>query len=248
MDNIKVNIHGSCVTRDAFEVCEHSFEVGEYISRNSIFSAVSDRMEIDKEINKVIEVLKPWEQKCLYTDINKITFERLEKSNAKIILLDLIDERHSLVLGAKNCFVTNSVYFKDAKLVEYIKNIVGIRDASSFDDELIESVLYKYKTELLKIYDVKNIVINEAYCVEFYRSRTGEIVKFSEQELKSIHHTNLKLQKMYKLLESYLEGCHIIQMLPETLADEQHKWGLAPFHYEKEFYLNVMDYLTRNFR
>lgn len=127
MEKIKVNIHGSCVTRDAFEICEHWFKVDEYISRNSIFSALSDRLEINMDrVDCVLDSLLPWEQKCIYTDIYKNTFDRLSKSNAEILIIDLIDERHLLVKAEKEIYMTNSVYFQQANMAECLENVEGI--------------------------------------------------------------------------------------------------------------------------
>ena len=41
-------------------------------------------------------------------------------------------------------------------------------------------------------------------------------------------------------IQAYLPGVHVIREIDGMAADENHKWGLAPMHYQKEYYDRVL--------
>ena len=45
---------------------------------------------------------------------------------------------------------------------------------------------------------------------------------------------------MYSRIEKNLPGINIIDEMEGTVASEKHKWGLAPMHYEEDYYYRVL--------
>lgn len=54
---------------------------------------------------------------------------------------------------------------------------------------------------------MENIILNEVYCVEYFKDKNNKMARFSEKELVYIRRTNIKLEKLYAKLPNYLKGC-----------------------------------------
>lgn len=44
------------------------------------------------------------------------------------------------------------------------------------------------------------------------------------------------LKYMYDFTEKYVKRLKVIDISDKYSADENHKWGLAPMHYQQEYY------------
>ena len=52
---------------------------------------------------------------------------------------------------------------------------------------------------------------------------------------------------MYSYVESKLENCICLECTEPYFADEKHKWGLSPMHYEEKYYISVFNSLYNTF-
>lgn len=86
---IQVDIHGSCVTRDAFELYPEQFKVKTYISRNSIFAFTSDSIPLG---NNDFTVQHEFLRRMIVYDFNKTGLQALAASPSKYLIIDLIDD------------------------------------------------------------------------------------------------------------------------------------------------------------
>ena len=48
---------------------------------------------------------------------------------------------------------------------------------------------------------------------------------------------------MYDYMEHLLKECFVIDISRNFIADEGHKWGLEPFHFQEEYYKRVLECL-----
>ncbi len=236
-----IDIHGSCVTRDAFEydTC-NLFKVNEYVSRCSIFSAVSKPVyDIKVDSDKTYG----FKLQCVQTDFSKNLFERFAQSNAKILVIDLIDERHNLLMH-NGCFVTDSVCLQESEIIEKESFVFEKINSIDFTDSTIDNAINIYAERIMKVYEPQKILINRALFAREYRGLNKAIYAFPDERQKYIAKMNHKLEKLYAKLESQFPGCSSFDMPEKTLADEENKWGLTPYHYTKEFYLEFINYLS----
>jgi hypothetical protein len=237
-----IDIHGSCVTRDAFEYDNNSlFKVNEFVSRCSIYSAISNPVN---DIKIESDEVHSFGLKCIQTDFSKSLFERFKQSNSKILVIDLIDEGHNLLKLRNGSFVTNSVYLQESKVIEKEKLIFEKVNSGNFSDSIIDNAISIYADRLMRIYEPNQIVINRALLVREYKTLNGFVYAFPEERQQYITSMNCKLKKLYDKLESQFCNANIFIMPENTFADERHKWGLQPFHYTKEFYLEFINYLS----
>lgn len=72
--------------------------------------------------------------------------------------------------------------------------------------------------------------------VNNYIDINGERKSFSSPYIKNNEKVNEMLKYMYDYTEYYLKKAKIIDLCGEFDADENHKWGLATMHYQKEYY------------
>ena len=92
----------------------------------------------------------------------------------------------------------------------------------------------------------KKIILHKAKLVDYYISNQREIKKFSASHCEYIKKTNLLLDYMYSYVESKLENCICLECTEPYFADEKHKWGLSPMHYEEKYYISVFNSLYNN--
>lgn len=89
-----------------------------------------------------------------------------------------------------------------------------------------------------------SVILHRAYWKTLYRDKDGSIKKFPNQ--KSIDKNNQILERMYSLFEKISGDLVVSIQLPEDyIANAEHKWGLAPFHYEDQYYIEFIDRVKR---
>lgn len=269
MKTIKIDIIGSCVTRDAFEFAKNmdnsnKYIVNNYISKTSFISLVSDSIGRDK-YNISQENMTDWEFRQIKYDLEKNWVEILKKSDSDIIIVDFIDERYDLY-RLDNSYITISNIFKRSKFNtdEHLKKIK--RNSNEYN-EIWEESIYNY-IDLLKSLN-KPIIIHKAMWKNTYiKNSINKSVSKSiyiknilyniyygslQNSKKNIMHFRKKIQKKIELnnyiLESYYkatlntEGFESIEVIKKYHADRGHKWGLAPFHYESGYYEDFINQL-----
>jgi len=268
MKEIKVDIIGSCVTRDAFEFIEeinlkHNYKINNYISKVSIISLVSNKIDFEYKLNS--KKISLWENRQVQYDLKKNWIKTLEKSDSDIIILDLIDERYSLY-KVNSSYITKSNIIKNAKFkVDKNKTLCEVNRNCQLTIELWEKSLQIFIKELERLN--KPIILHKAFWKEEYiNSKINKSVntkfyiknilynyyygsllkknKFNKKIIKETHIQNKLLTYYYEKIECYKD---IDKILIENAykADNGHKWGLAPFHYEKGYYIEFIKYLDK---
>ena len=70
--------------------------------------------------------------------------------------------------------------------------------------------------------------------------RAGRIRRFPRNHLVNNARINTLLEYMENRLKQNLPGMKAVDISKGFCADEQHKWGLSPMHYQKEYYEQVL--------
>lgn len=223
-NTIKVFILGSCVSRDPFELDDKKeFEVVNYIARSSLASLIG-KPYIDKKIIDNLD--SQWLQKQLHNDMEKSLFLHLLDKEFDILLMDFIDERFDLSIK-KEVIHTASTEYKEALYTPNQYNTI-----KGFSDEkfkLWEQGLKKL-VDFLTIHKlIDTVVLNRVY----WTNKIGENgvinTKYSTDYIKK---ANDDLERMYLKIIQLIPNIKIIDYPKNILfSDPNHKWGLAPFHY-----------------
>ena len=246
MPSVPVSIFGSCVSRDALEfIRPGAICLKTYIARQCISSAVARPVPVKEED---IPLKSRFQRRMVYYDIAKKTFELLGQDKSWFLLLDLVDERFPPVLY-KGSTVTLSNELAASGLLgtKAPRPQRTMRRRGLFHPKRyyytgmrpLQKDIEVFCKRLLEIYSPRQVILHRVRLADFYNSKEGAAVKFPQNYLDFNSRTNQLLDFMYDGFEGLLAGCRVIDISRDFHADEAHKWGLSPMHYQKEYYAAV---------
>lgn len=238
-------IFGSCVTRDAFELggpAATGHRIAIYLARTTINSCLAAPVAVKSLFAS--ERREKFEERCVIHDILKLHFDVLREKPFDYLLLDLIDERHSII-AVDGSYLCYSVPF--LRMAEEFK-----LDAAKFerraprDPSVIEETLAnipRFLERLRCIVDPCRIILHEALWATSFIDSEGTLRPFPNKA--EIALVNDILAAYYARMKS--EGELISISLPQDVrvADEKHRWTLEPFHYAGIYYRTFMAELVQ---
>lgn len=235
---VKISIHGSCVSRDIFRFdSKNDFEVVNYIGRNSIISLsypsvalpAFEKIGNGQELN--------WDERMIYYDCKKIALDKIVTDGCDYLIIDLIDERFGILESDKGCLTYSQVLQRS----EHI-NEVGtyfIKDVKE-DSEEFYNAYKKYALWLRDNFEVDRIIIHEVYPVLTYLGNDNNLHVFDSNDIRKCKSLCSRIEKGYKLLESFLPEAEVLRMPYNVMAFENHKWGKATVHYVDDYYIEML--------
>ncbi|UBR28743.1 DUF6270 domain-containing protein [Bacillus sp. SD-4] len=227
------DILGSCVSRDPFAMVENDYKLHRYFARTSLISLYSEPINIALED---IKSPSAFQQRMLHFDLTNNFRKYITYTKSDYIILDFIDERMDL-LKHKNSYITVSTEFKNSNL----KGIYKGETVEKTEDNLSlwEEHAKKFINEVKKYKKPNQIILHKAFWKEQYYTKSNELVSFDAEKISQAQKYNRILEHYYSFIEKEFEGIQIIE--PKGYyADENHKWGLSPFHYESAYYNEFM--------
>lgn len=232
-----IDILGSCVTRDAFAFVENDFELKSYHPRSSLISVYSPPINIKKD---GINLNSEYQQRLVYFDMTKNFYHYIKETTSDVLIIDFMDERLG-VLKTNNTYITHSDELKLSKL-----KLLLDYEILDFDEEYLDL----WEISALKfIHDVKKrpyqrIILHKSFYMDSYIDKEGNKTPFTEPDtVERIKSRNSLLSHMYNFIERNMPNLTIIEPTG-FLANENHKWGLTPFHYEQAYYDYFMERLS----
>ena len=249
--NISISIFGSCVSRDIFNFdLKKKFQVKTYVARQSIVSAVSEPIlcNIDD-----INLKSKFQREAVYNDFVKETFNKFKNDESDYLMIDLIDERFKIAkydYNGVNSFVTYSAlldesgYLKNPNIVSRKRKVIPWKEYY-IDDKKLSYYMDIFCEKVLSIFKSENIIIHKGKMLNFYKDKNGNIVKFPSNYILNNRKVNDMLNYMYDYLEGRFSNCSVMDFCDEYCAEEGHVWGLAPMHYQKEYYERALIELTK---
>lgn len=233
---MKIFVFGSCVSRDAFEFDERNeFEVTKYYARSS-FASISAKPKILTDVVNKID--SPWQARMVKADMSKEVLSDLSKTDCDAVLIDFIDERFSL-LSDQDSLYTVSTEFKKAAGVEFLKSGKLIKPFSKDKLYLCSKGIDKISKELCG--SDKKIIVNKVYwATKIYKA--GHIVSIEDEKtLIAIKEANAFLNNLYNLISLKMPEVQFLEYSEGLLyCDENHKWGIDPFHYNESLYKEAL--------
>jgi hypothetical protein len=225
---VRVGIYGSCVTRDAFALVEHPFEIARYVARTSWISQTARAPRIDPEW--VGARLSPFKRRSIAIDIEKRAVEELAAGKPDIVLIDLIDERLPVETFSDGSAVTLSGYFLRAPRA--LPALVRGRVLRARGSERLARFAEAVGILAPRITDVV-----PAERILLHRSMfTDRVMGGARTHVRRTAAMNAVLEPMYDAVQRAL-GCDAISPPPEVcLTDPGHRWGPSPFHYVQGYY------------
>jgi hypothetical protein len=191
--------------------------------------------------------LLDYAEHCVTDDLLKQHFDRLQHSSFDYLLLDLVDERHRIIV-LDGFYVCQSVCF--LRMVEKLKlDVTRFERRSPQDPKLIAETLAsipRFVERLCANIDPRRIFVHEALGATTYFNSEGVLKTFlNEAEILVM---NDILTKYYHKLKAEGNFCSIALPKDMRVADARHRWFLSPFHYTSLYYHQFLVELNRLMR
>lgn len=235
-----IDVWGSCVSREIFNMDFSYFKVNAYLMRNSIIH--TGLQPVTREDGLLISdnFTNEWVFRNCSSEWNRTSEERLYASDSQWIVIDMHDVFYPnyYYKNEKNVFC-KSYNLDFMPFYNFIKEDIHMFDYSDekFDDMYFLNLLQHSIEILRKKYENRIIVIDTIW-KKYYLDEHRNIKEFpmSDEESKA----NDRKNHIAHILSNYLVdklNCYHITFLKEFLADELwHGGEISRSHYERYFY------------
>lgn len=249
-----INILGSCVTRDIFFTHHNDggYRIFQYVNFFSPISLCEGPVFIDLErynSSDFSEYATSFRKRCVMHDLTKQSIDYIAQKKTDWLILDTgLFRRNLCLLGDKKqtCFAEKEDFLKYLSKQKIIPEIVGEIIIEDISDEDLEKRMKFFIDKILAMYPMENIVLIEAKNSLIKADNSGNISGFDDVDYHMIE--NNRMSRCYKLMKNMLQGCHIIPMPENVVADAEHRLGLSPLHYTMGYYdyaLSVFDCIQK---
>ena len=219
----RVFIFGSCVSRDALEQMPGSFELAGYLARTSMASIGIPPVD-DMEVRSVASALpSPFQRRMATNDIDKGTLSVIESTPHDLLLIDFIDERFNLLSTGDSLF-SHSGELQHAGLGQGERAVIA-----PGSDEFLARWISGFERFVTAV-DVDTVILNRAYWAERFPDGSDA------SSLRWIRSSNAMLSQLYEAVDGRCALRAIDYPDALVLADPEHRWGKAPYHYTQSFY------------
>lgn len=219
------SIIGSCVTRDSLEFIQGR-KVTYYLARSSLCSIFSNQPTMNElELLEIYKDAHDFYKDCIKHDVFKTGLVQLGSFNSPIII-DLIEERVPLGILPSGAVVTSS---QPARMFSNLDSLL-LTKVEAFSDEHL--MIFESSMKSCSIFFTnRQVFIHKALYVD-------SMQKFNE---------NIVLNKMYDMLLNAIPHAFLIEAEDGSrVENENHKWGLAPYHYIDSYYKSFVDILSEH--
>lgn len=229
-------VFGSCVARDSIEFADaETVDLRGYVARQSLMSAGDDA---SAQLPEQLGIKSKFQERMIRNDFAGNLFSRLEglAGEIDVLLWDLADERHGVHRFPDGTIVTRSI---DTIRSETVSGLLEATEHIPFGTDE-HFALWRERVDAfderlreLGLFD-KTVVLEVPWAL---RTTEGKTTPWSMGVRAG------DANKLYRRYYDYLKqtGHKFVELPVEVvLADPNHKWGLAPFHYTPEVYREVL--------
>lgn len=234
--NCRLLILGSCVSRDILSITESKeIILGDYYARSSIASLASKPFALGEECLQRIP--SDFQRRMVRRDVEKSFFKDISsRKDFDLLLIDLIDERFDLYEIYPGSIVTVSSEFLAAYAVTPSDRSSNrwIPSGSERHRELWKAGVERLFSTLTQHGLAERVIINKV----FWADQMEDGTPLPEQQKASLQAANSLLEWMYAELRNYVPQQLWMEFPEKTLrSSSDHRWGFAPFHYSKVYYI-----------
>ena len=235
---MRVAIFGSCVSRDAFDfVTTDNLVVAEYYARSSFASAFS-ASKIDDGFSSSIR--STFQRRQVRQDLMKTFMTALPEMNFDVLLVDFTDERFPLYELVDGRVVTVSAELRGTAFPrglrgEFVQPF-SVRHFSLWERG------WRNFVQLLSQHDqLHKVRVNCARWSK--RTQRGE--GFQDPYTNEyIDAANNYFEKLYRKAEADIKTSAFYRYGNlQFEGNDEHKWGMAPFHYTDAYYHALLEQL-----
>ena len=235
---INIFILGSCVSRDSFNYDDnHQFEIANYIARTSLASCFVPSILNGIQLDQISSLF----QRRVEKDIKAILPRTLRNTTYDILLLDVIDERFDLYIDNSDgvCTLSNEFYttgFDPDNSDGYIVPSGSKRFLKKW-----LSGWYKLIAILKAQGNLDRLRVNEVYWSNKCKDGRDYLPTYSAEKIKQ---ANALLSTLYSHMRVVLPESQFLRFDDSYFVGaNEHKWGRSPFHFEPDYYREVLNKL-----
>ena len=219
-----LSIHGSCVSRDFAEF--ESWDVVHYQARSSMCTKASNPAIFS---SKVLEKIQSnFQRRMVKWDLE---IKKFNTNDSEILLIDLIDERFDIHRREGNLSTRSKAYFDSGVGDTIPGDLEKIIRGSDHHFSLFREGVKQFANWI----DIPVILHDARWATKFRKD--GEI--FDMDNLKKCDFENKLLENLSEIILEEIDFSGVISCDEFCIADPNHKWGLAPFHYIPEYYTEI---------
>jgi hypothetical protein len=248
----KVDIIGSCVSRDVFNSrfttnYKDHVEVEETVYQTALPSLLSQEpvpgiTELHKAKNVFIQTLNE--------EYSGNNLPRVIDSRPDFIIFDFFADVHMGVTRKVGRYVTrNHMAFQaPSDADEYFEDKgANVPERMRFEDDeycqlAIES-LKRLRDQLRSALPETGLIINSARFSTTYKDKGGAVIDFPDA--KRLHQKNQAWSLLDEIAANELDAQRISHDSTLFVASSSHPWGLHPVHYTQAYYDNLWAKLHR---
>jgi hypothetical protein len=233
-----ISIWGSCVTRDTFELGGSFTGQLTYHARSSWISQAS---AVSHQPPTSVPEGTGFAHRMVREDLRNSILESTTDAQPDLVVFDLIDERFDVVKAGAGYYTVND-YYGRLDLEEPLRSVatytVPFRDDTR--EQLFAEAVADLAPKFLEALPKARFALHQAW----YTARAADpAYRFYSSAGTHVTWSNRRLAAHYAALrQSFGDRLHIIEAdrRAHLVADAEHKWGLAHFHYVPSYYQQVL--------
>ena len=237
----RVIIYGSCVSRDTFDFLDqNAFQLDRYIARQSLISAYAKPTQLEEA--DIESLNSEFQRRTIRDDFKGSLHEDLLSfgRDANFLLWDLTDERYGVWDLGGGEFVTRSI--------ELVSSGIDSRFSRSarhvpFGSQQHMSLWLRAYAQFLRSCRVSGLQSKPVLIAPPWASRTDQGSPVVSKEGITVRKANKQIRSYARLVD-----LPTISVRRRAIkASEDHKWGVAPFHYARNVYEELATQLSSAF-
>lgn len=243
----KVAIIGSCITRDVWPIIGKAPADLLYISRTSLPSLFASSLPGASNLDETVADLPRHPNNALHDDLKKRVLGQLVAHRPTHIIFDFIDERFDLV-AVGNSLVTHSW---ELDVSGYLAKppFAGARQAPR-DSRACDLLWREAAAEMAAFIQATplrdaTLILHGAQWATHYRDPHGDLRDFDpeipllESNRGSIPSHNAILDRYQDIFRRAVPGIREVACPELRIGDSGHRWGLSPFHFITDYYVEI---------
>jgi Family of unknown function (DUF6270) len=190
------------------------------------------------------EVSVKFKERCVIHDISKQHFDLLRPVTSDYLLLDLIDERHWVMVVDGSYLCCSVPFLRMAKELDL--NVTGFERRSPYDPRVIAETLANIPIFIRRLranVEPRRIILHEALWATSYFDSEGALKTFPN--IAEVVLANDLLTQYYTKMKSEGQLPSILLTEDVRVADARHRWTLGPCHYADIYYRAFLTELDR---
>lgn len=224
---IKAIVYGSCVARDTVEALGDDGATLGYAARQGFISAVSG----DAALDGSIQLDSDFQRNSVEMDVQGTAMSQVQSSARKsnVLILDLVDERLGVYRAPNGAYVTRTWELVNSGIIEQQEDSMQLIDFGTEEHfHLWHSAAEIIIAELSRL-GLPTVVLAPPFAE---RDLEGEALTYLD---RPIGEWNTTFDRYYDAIGRL--GVPVLRPPAElAIADRNHRWGLAPFHYAAPMY------------